>query len=64
MLTLSVLGALFWKLLQRRRTASLHELDARTLADIGVDASEISSIDAESQGRSRVTRLRIAAHGA
>jgi hypothetical protein len=64
MLTFSVLGALFWKLLQRRRTASLRELDARTLADIGVDASEISSIDAEARGLSRVTRLRIAAHGA
>jgi len=65
MLTLSVLGALFLKLLQRSRTASLHELDARSLADIGVDVSEISSIDAEARGVSGVTRLRIAqaAHG-
>jgi hypothetical protein len=62
MLTLSVLGALFWLL--QRRPSSLRDLDARTLADIGVDASEISSIDAESRGLSRVTRLRIAAHGA
>jgi len=64
MLTLSVLGALFRKLLQRRRASSLRGLDARTLADIGVDASEISSIDAEARGLSRVTRLRITANGA
>ncbi len=41
--------------------APLHGLDARTLADIGIDASEIDSIDAESRGPSnRITRRRIA----
>jgi hypothetical protein len=39
----------------------LRGLDARTLADIGVDASEIDSIEAESRGpSSRITRRRIA----
>lgn len=42
------------------RVASLCELDARTLRDIGVDASEIASIDAEARGHADVTRLRIA----
>jgi hypothetical protein len=42
-------------------SASLHELDARTLADIGVDASEIASIEAEARGpRVAVTRRRLA----
>lgn len=40
---------------------SLHELDRRTLADIGIDASEIASIEAEAQGRAALTRLRIVA---
>jgi uncharacterized protein YjiS (DUF1127 family) len=43
-----------------RRDRELHELDARTLADIGIDASEIGSIDAESRGLARLTRRRIA----
>jgi hypothetical protein len=39
----------------------LRDLDARTLADIGIDASEIDSIDAESRGSRRAaTRRRIA----
>ncbi len=42
------------------RGASLHELDARTLADIGIDASEIASVDAEARGATARTRLRIA----
>lgn len=41
------------------RAASLRELDGRALADIGVDASEIASIEAEAQGRARRTRLRL-----
>jgi uncharacterized protein YjiS (DUF1127 family) len=41
--------------------ASLHQLDRRTLADIGIDASEIASIEAEARGHARVTRLRIVA---
>lgn len=45
----------------RDRSASLRELDARTLADIGVRPSEIDSIEAEWLGRSDSTRLRIAA---
>jgi hypothetical protein len=41
------------------RHPSLSELDARTLRDIGIDVSELASIQAESQGRAEVTRLRI-----
>lgn len=52
------LRALFARLLQPR-TASLRELDAATLADIGVDASEMTSIESEAQGRAAVTRRRI-----
>lgn len=37
----------------------LRDLDRRALADIGIDASEIDSIEAESQGRATVTRLRV-----
>ena len=44
-----------------RPATPLYGLDARTLADIGVDASEIDSIEAESRGPStRITRRRIA----
>lgn len=39
----------------------LHELDRRTLADIGIDASEIASIEAEARGQAPLTRLRIVA---
>lgn len=60
MITFPLLGALFQMLLRRRRESSLRELDARALADIGVDASEVESIEAESRGASHVTRLRIA----
>ena len=44
--------------------AALHRLDPRTLADIGVDASELASIEAESRAQAPLTRLRIvwAAH--
>ena len=38
---------------------ALHQLDHRTLVDIGVDASEIASIEAESRGSAELTRLRI-----
>ena len=44
----------------RRRLDSLHDLDLATLADIGVHASEITSIDSEWRGRAAVTRRRIA----
>jgi uncharacterized protein YjiS (DUF1127 family) len=43
------------------RHTSLRQLSARELADIGVDASEIASIQAEALGRATVTRLRIPA---
>ncbi len=42
------------------RSAGLRELDARTLADIGIDASEISSIEAEWRGDVELTRRHIA----
>jgi hypothetical protein len=46
----------------RRSAASLRDIDARTLADIGVDASEIDSIEAEAHGAAhRITRRRIVA---
>lgn len=45
---------------RRRVIATLRELDAHTLADIGIDPSEISSIEAEWAGRSKLTRRRIA----
>lgn len=47
----------------RPRHAALHGLDPRTLSDIGIDASEISSIAAEASSRAPLTRLRIKAHG-
>jgi len=42
-------------------SVTLRDLDARTLADIGVDRSEIESIEAEWLGRAEATRLHIAA---
>lgn len=44
----------------RRTLQTLRGLDARTLADIGVDASELSSVGAEAVGCAALTRLRIA----
>jgi hypothetical protein len=41
------------------RSASLRGLDARTLADIGIDPSEFGSIEAEWLGRADLTRLRV-----
>lgn len=44
-----------------RPATPLQGLDARTLADIGIDASEIASIEAESRSpRASITRRRIA----
>jgi hypothetical protein len=44
-----------------RPATRLRDLDARTLADIGIDASEIDSIEAESRSpRTGITRRRIA----
>jgi uncharacterized protein YjiS (DUF1127 family) len=45
--------------LARQTRDALRELDARTLADIGIDASEITSIEAESLARAKLTRIRI-----
>lgn len=53
----ALLGALAARLRDR---PSLHELDSRTLADIGIDRSEISSIEHESRGSTPATRLRLA----
>lgn len=66
MITFALLAIVLRLLWQPRRPSSLRELDARALADIGVDPSELGSIEAESRGESRVTRLRImrVAHGA
>jgi len=44
---------------QQRTLQALRELDSRTLADIGIDASELSSIDSEARGLGAVTRRRI-----
>jgi uncharacterized protein YjiS (DUF1127 family) len=44
---------------RERRIARLSELDARTMADIGIDRSEIMSIEAEARGSTLRTRLRI-----
>lgn len=47
---------------RRQRATPLAELDARTLADIGVHRSEIGSIETEAHGpRAGVTRRRIVA---
>jgi uncharacterized protein YjiS (DUF1127 family) len=48
---------LHWQ--QRRTLQALRELDSRTLADIGIDASELSSIEAEAWGHGVITRRRI-----
>lgn len=42
-----------------RSDTSLLDLDARTLADIGIDRSEIDSIAAEASGRAAPTRRRL-----
>lgn len=45
---------------RRQRTVqSLRELDSRTLADIGVDVSDLSSIGAEAFGHGVITRRRV-----
>jgi uncharacterized protein YjiS (DUF1127 family) len=50
-----------WYRTPRDESASLRDLDASVLADIGVHPSEIGSIDAEWSGRSALTRRRIVA---
>lgn len=46
-----------------QRDAALHDLEPRTLRDIGIDASEISSIAAEASSRAHLTSPRVTAHG-
>lgn len=46
----------------RRAARSLRELDARTLHDIGVDPSDLASIEAEHDGLAALTRRRVVAH--
>ena len=46
---------------RRHARATLRGLDRRTLADIGIDPSEIDSIEAESTSRAGLTRLRVVA---
>ena len=53
--------ALHEYLAERAAYRALHALDRRTLADIGLDASEISSVAAESTAHASLTRLRIVA---
>lgn len=48
-----------WRERRFARQAGWADLDARTLADIGIDRSEIASIEAEARGTTLRTRLRI-----
>ena len=51
-----------WLAARRRHVTPLRELDACTLADIGVHVSEIDSIEAEAHGpQAGITRRRIVA---
>lgn len=53
-----------WRSLRQRRstrpTIHLRELDAGTLADLGVDRCELLSVIAEARLEAELTRLRIA----
>lgn len=54
-------ATLRWLFAPRAASASLRDLDARTLADIGVHRSEIASIEAESRRQAACSRRRIVA---
>ena len=57
-----LISGLHKALAERRRLAhlaSLRDLDGRTLADIGISRSEISSIESEWRGNAELTRQRI-----
>ncbi len=61
MLLISSIGvALRWLLTPRSQCAGLRDLDARTLADIGLHPSEVGSVEAEWAGRAALTRRAIA----
>ena len=45
----------------RAAPSTLHDLDDRTLADIGLARSEIGSVEAEAHGETPRTRRRIVA---
>jgi hypothetical protein len=55
---------LAWRDGRRRRAQHrhdrLHALDARMLSDLGLDRSELSSVDAEARHEAALTRRRIA----
>ena len=54
--------AMAWLSRQLTPRQSLHDLDDHALRDIGVQRSEIASIEAESRGHwAQATRLRIVA---
>jgi len=52
-------AVLAWIADQLRPRFSLHDLDDRMLADIGLTRAEISSVEAECTGRAAPTRLRV-----
>ena len=51
----------FWRLRRWFSADSLEALDERTLRDIGLDRSEISSVEQEARHRAERSRVRIAA---
>jgi hypothetical protein len=58
----ATVGWFFGDVLRRLRAPrldTLRDLDPRTLADIGVHTSELTSIEAESMGQCIVTRRRV-----
>lgn len=61
LLIISIGVALRWLLAPRSHLASLRDLDARTLADIGLHPSEVGSVEAEWAGAAAMTRRAIAA---
>ncbi len=48
-----------WQRATRPRCASLHDASADLLRDLGVDRSEIASVQAEARGLASPSRLRV-----